>query len=76
MRIKKKNINNSSPLQDQDTNDPFLRRMEVQGIIIKKVLGKMDLPFKPEFEVNPEDKMNDLCFEQEENEEQEAEKRV
>jgi hypothetical protein len=74
MRIKKKNINNSSPGKDQDNNDPFLRRMEVQGMIIKKVLGKMDLSFKPEIEVKPEDQMNDLCFEHEENEEQEVEK--
>jgi hypothetical protein len=67
-------MNNSSLVHDHLSDDPFIRRMEVQSSILKKVLGEMDLPFKSEIDVKQEDKMNELCFEQEENEEQEVEK--
>ena len=48
--------------------DTFLRRREVQGTIIKKILAKIDLQPKPEEKLKPGDEMNFLDFANEENE--------
>ncbi|MDP1620697.1 MAG: hypothetical protein Q8M08_00010 [Bacteroidales bacterium] len=48
--------------------DTFLRRREVQGTLIKKILAEIDLQPKPEEKLKPGDEMNFLDFANEENE--------
>jgi hypothetical protein len=43
-------------------SDPFFRRREAQGSLIKKMLAKIDLPHNQESEIEPEDLIDNLSF--------------
>ena len=64
---KKTETAKANHISEQIIKDPFVHRREVQSAIIKKMLAAYDQPIKPEEVLEPEDKMNYLNFEQEEN---------
>jgi hypothetical protein len=61
------------PSASAPEEDTFLRRREVQGTLIKKILAEIDLQPKPEERLKPGDEMNFLDFANEENEQPEDE---
>ncbi|OFY51137.1 MAG: hypothetical protein A2W85_00905 [Bacteroidetes bacterium GWF2_41_31] len=65
MRIKKKHSICEPPVLQQTNNDLFLRRIQVQNTIIKKMLSEIDLPSKVDADQKPVDKINNLYDEQE-----------
>ncbi|OFY50700.1 MAG: hypothetical protein A2W85_01470 [Bacteroidetes bacterium GWF2_41_31] len=57
----KSNIDLSADVK-QISNDPFLRRIEVQNTVIKKILAKIDQVPDTEDDLKTEDEMNLISF--------------
>jgi hypothetical protein len=68
MRKKQEPDSSSSPDVKPTSNEPFLRRINVQSAIIKKMLSEMEMPFKTEDDPTQETKTNRLAYEQDEKE--------
>jgi hypothetical protein len=60
MRKNKKNNSAKPSVLENISNDQFIRRIQVQSKIIKKILGEIDLPAKPEDDLLPENKSEQI----------------
>lgn len=70
MKINKENNKNKiTKITEKDSADQFLERLEVQGVLIKKMLAELDIQDGSEYEIEhnlaPDDKMNFLNFDHE-----------